>query len=1297
MKKLNLITGAILIAVVGWLIVITPRYSSATFPPPPAEEVDPGLEQSLQEKLAGYQSKLAGAEEIGFTIDHVIPSTDGLSALLWLAPVDKATDEIIATEPALAIGIKDDSKTLGWKVVLQSDQDWSQEMSRFPSEQLPEDMQNFLYGSLNEVGGTLDSTLDATVYRGYKLPWAANTSKRLTGSIGHFLIYNSCSEINCRYAYDFADGTMFPLLAAKGGDVWMASWTCPNGNENCNNYLVIRDQSTSPTTYQLYLHMAYNSIPTELRTKGATVRQGQFIGNVDDTGYSSGHHLHFHVHTNSTWYWGPSVDIRFDDVSVNVGQPRTCYEASRFPAYGTQCADSYVSGNVGTNPGTAKLTAPANGAVITNSIFDVNGTAADDRGVVKVQVIGRNMGGPWVVMDTPSLSNNAFEADVNTCSGGLQNGLVDIAVRVFDYEGNISEPQGVRSIVKSYNCPPPTPAACTPSADQITIYSEPNYLGACKKLNVSNSTVYSGGSFSPVLEKEIASLQVGANVRAFVSDAAMSYNTTDSSGIPVIGAPGRIEGFEKSDPNLLDNPIGSNTIVSIIVQPKTMWVAEIDAFVFPPMTQWQQATFTTQDSLGITFYEPGGVLHKAFIQKKVGTSWVTYREVDDLRVPGASLGSLLPGEYRFLGCGKSSVSSWNCGNTTPPGYEFKVVSAPFANQTVKSVPYTASLDASSNEWTTSGLWRWSGDLSDGRKGYIYNNGTSYNTGTNYGSLTSPLIQVPSTGGATLRFKYRYSTESSYPHWDQRWVQIAEDGGEFLNVLQLWDDPANFWLDSPEIDLSAYAGKKIRVRFFFFTIDGQANSGTGWQIDQISVDQTSMKYICPDTNSTLATAEAVSINQTITGHKICPAGDIDYFKFSGTKGDQLGIWVDAVRDGSSLDPVLSLLDANGSLIYENDDQVDYVVQDSLISVILPETATYYVKVKAWNHPGAGGGDHPYTLHIYKDALPPTIQVVSPISMWPTDAPFSFIVEGSDANSRVMQMDFYWHPADWTNGTWKLLGSDYNGADGWSMLVNPAELGTLKNSALYVEARDAGGNVGGDYRVATQIDSTAPMINLPPLAVEQRSTAINVKFSVTDLETGVKSLSLMVSEDGGAWQTIGDIAAGDNSIWYVGKPGKTYKFQVEAQDGAGNQAVKSVTTKVAATCQADSYEPDDNPLTNGTKLLLSQPQEHNLCAAGDDVDWFAFDAVAEQTYTIAAASLGGGAAFRLELHDASGNNEIASAFSANFGQSAAIFWKAPASGKYYVKVQPVVLGLSGTDVNYRMSLHETIIYYFPLAGN
>ena len=236
---------------------------------------------------------------------------------------------------------------------------------------------------------------------GYYLPYAAGTSRWLEGSISHFqsipeLGYPSCSQEYCRYAYDFTDAWHFPLLASKDGTVVASRDSCSDGNSGCTNYIVLHNASEG--TYQIYLHLANGTIPNKL-TPGTAVQGGQYLGDSDDTGYSTSQHVHFMV-TNSIWlggdgyYWGRSIDIRFADVAINNGIPRTCYEVTQFQIYdgATECLgnksdprnpanDWFVSGNVGAYPPTGALTQPAAGAVVAsgnNPLIDVTATASDD-------------------------------------------------------------------------------------------------------------------------------------------------------------------------------------------------------------------------------------------------------------------------------------------------------------------------------------------------------------------------------------------------------------------------------------------------------------------------------------------------------------------------------------------------------------------------------------------------------------------------------------------------------------------------------------------------------------------------------------------------------------------------------------------------------------------------------------------------------------------------------------------------------------------------------------------------------
>lgn len=270
-------------------------------------------------------------------IDNIAFSEDRAQAAVWLAFRDPETGEIVATEPALAIANR---RETGWQVTTMVEDTWFSDLAGLSNSLLSEEMRADFSAPPQQ------SVSAAAAISGYKLPWAGGTYNGITGSIGHVYTYKSCPT-TCLYAFDFANGTMWPIVAARAGKVKYAKWDVPNGSTNATNYIVLEDSSTSPTTYQVYYHLAQDSIPEALRTIGKVVNQGQFIGTADDTGYSTGHHLHFHVHTTPNAVWGTSVDITFSDVLMNGGRPRTCAEARDYPEHGSQCVNGnmLLSGN----------------------------------------------------------------------------------------------------------------------------------------------------------------------------------------------------------------------------------------------------------------------------------------------------------------------------------------------------------------------------------------------------------------------------------------------------------------------------------------------------------------------------------------------------------------------------------------------------------------------------------------------------------------------------------------------------------------------------------------------------------------------------------------------------------------------------------------------------------------------------------------------------------------------------------------------------------------------------------------
>ena len=442
--------------------------ASAWQPPQPAS---PELKAMLWEAFTRRVEQLRPGESLTFALftpelDEAFLSPDGTAAVLWLALRDD-TGRRLASEPGMVLAVLRSGE---WQAILPGDPDWEQSLAAIPINMLPAEQRPAEVASEPAPGAIT----------GYYLPYVAGTARWLEGSIGHFqdipwLGYPSCLEVYCRFAYDFTDDAHFPLVASKGGTVVASRDSCPDGGTNCTNFIVLRDPNN--LTYQLYLHMAHGTIPNAL-TPGTAVVRGQYLGDTDDTGYSTSQHVHFMV-TNSVWlvddgyYWGASIDIRFADVLINNGVPRTCYEVTQFPIYGgaTDCLgdkndplnpnnDWFTSGNVGAFPPSGTLTRPTDGQIVAtgaNPLMDVTATVSDDVHVDAAQLLVYQNGG-WSNLGpkvTQPLSPGVFDWDVNLCQTGGFNGSLQIGLSIWDHEGNRSAPLAVRTILVDHACPPP--------------------------------------------------------------------------------------------------------------------------------------------------------------------------------------------------------------------------------------------------------------------------------------------------------------------------------------------------------------------------------------------------------------------------------------------------------------------------------------------------------------------------------------------------------------------------------------------------------------------------------------------------------------------------------------------------------------------------------------------------------------------------------------------------------------------------------------------------------------------------
>jgi murein DD-endopeptidase MepM/ murein hydrolase activator NlpD len=1272
-------------------------------PPPPQQ----ALEKALQDAIAEREDAVMGFVVYQVRIDRVVYDPSGNLAVLWLAMVDRQTGEVLESEPGLAIAQRA-SATEPWKISMQVDSDWIATLEMVPDTLL----------SVDQRPAFAPPPVQAVVqtFSGYYLPWAYGTSRRLTQSIGHKYIYGNCPT--CLYSFDFADGTMFPLLAAKGGVVKYVSWSCPNNDHNCNNYLVLEDSSTSPVSYQLYLHLAYNSIPPALRQVGTPVQQGQFIGNVDNTGASTGHHLHFHVHTTPGSWFGTSQDITFLDVDINGGRPRMCVETQlspSLPGWYPDChpgGDWFTSGNVGANPPSAGLVIPANGSSITQQTVTLGGTATDNVGIARVEILA-NWQGSWQtvapIVYNPAQSSVTFVASVDLCALGIANGPVDFAVRAWDVEGNVTPGlPGVRSVAKNFACPQQVQTTCEPGPNEVALFADPGYQGACEVFdattnNGSGAGWYTSSNLGLVGNNNAASLKVGSNVRAIV------YDNSNFTGRPAA--------FESNQANFEDDRLGGNDRLSaLIVQPRS---TAPDAPVIDSPRNGTELAPTAADSLVAAWWRGSAVDYRATLSGPVSKStpgWIVANNW--------SLGSLPPGNYTL------TVQARNSGGTSQASLNFSVAAGSLPGNTV-SAPYTANFEDGAPGWLASGLWRQAqttdyvpplgsavlnldddvefdrksveqqgqlapgfGELQALNRYFASNNGVDYASSQIWGSdLTSPPIALPAGSRWYLRFDTYTHTESSYPIWDRRLVQISINGGPFEDFYPLWDEPQQFWGSSPALDLSPYAGQTVRIRFHFDTIDSYYNSYAGWWIDNFRITNEAPPSDCVDPipNDAVTEAQPLPLNQPVSG-QICPAGDVDFFRFDGTAGQQVAFDVDAQSLGSALDPYLYLYDASGGLIVGQDDEVPYEQIDPRLGYTLPQDGSYYLKIKAWNHPGAGGSNFFYTLRAVQDVQPPQVVISTPNGNAIPAGAFTLTASAFDeGGSGLARVDFYVHRPNWEVNQWLFLGSDSDGSDGYRWTIDPAQLGSLVGGALYVRAVDGAGNSWGDLRVGLQIgsDSTPPQVAWQPVSNPLPSSAILLQWSGSDAESGLDHYELAYQLAGASWQTWGSLSAETTQAWFLGAPATIYNVQLTGVDRAGNRASVTQTLVFDAACAPDAFE-DGDDLPGSAPLGGLEWSEHTLCPAQDD-DWLRV-IVTRDGLSAQAEPLGGGAAVILEFYDASGQVLLARQVAGGLQQPTSLALPLP-PGEYRLRIRPLYPTLAGSAARVRVRVIDGLLLFLP----
>lgn len=1007
-----------------------------------ASSLQPGglVEQAVQQAIAdAIRAQRADEPALALfetRIEGLRISQDQTWAVAWMTPVDPDTQQVIPTEPGLALVKRVNGQ---WQVFLPSALGWVDALRQAPTELVPQERKD---GWLMMADARPLAAGPSAPLGGYRLPYAGGETMRLTQSVGHDRYTASGSA---HFSFDFATpgypSKMFNVHAARSGVVRRVHWDQANGSEaDPGNYIVLEDTGTTPTSYQLYLHLAQDSIPENLRVIGTAVQRGQFLGIADDTGASSGNHLHFMVHTNPSSYWGTGVDIVFEDVTINGGRPR-------IPSDRSYCKSSdvcdtfqsdYVSNNYFSSDSVApigNLTSPLAGETLAGTSADLNAWVLDEgSGIASAQFIAR-LNGSWQPVGSPT-TGNLLSMAWNLCAAGAPEGPLDVALSIRDRAGNNAPGlPGLTHFSWQGGCASPLPA-CSPNANQAALFAEKDYRGACVTLDVGSYPTAS--SLGAVGDNAASSLLLGANVQATL------FNDPNLQG-------GRGETFTRSDANLADNPIGKNAVSALVVQTR-------GAAPSAPLPVWPPdgASFASDATLGLSWQDRAGAVQfqARLLQNGAAVQTSPWLNENTWRASRLPVGNYT---WQVKARGETLESDWSAARS------LQIAPAAVASPAVDA-PYSPTFESAAPGWTASPGWSLTGAVNhtpQGNQSWAYApGGETYNTGAaNAGWLTSPPIRLPARGASFLRFWYQYETESSEAHWDQRWVQISVDGGPFIDLAQLSGDPPNHWLQSPAYSLAAYAGKTVQARFFFASLDPLYNGYRGWFIDDVSLTSEAPPA-CSDADDQPSLATPIQYGASVPA-AICPSGEVDYYAFQGSAGDTLGAWLEAKVNGSPLDGYLSLLDADGrSVLEKNDDQVQYQRPDPWLTYRLARSGTYYLKVTPWDHPSAGGPAYTYTLRLVKDTQRPTGSFITPGPNHSLDgAPAAIQVQAADAQSGVSHVVFLWHASDWQGSDWVALGEDWDGRDGWGLTIPAEPPRSLPGGSVYVKIYDWAGNWTG----------------------------------------------------------------------------------------------------------------------------------------------------------------------------------------------------------------------------------------------
>ncbi|MFQ5595987.1 MAG: clostripain-related cysteine peptidase, partial [Anaerolineae bacterium] len=327
-------------------------------------------------------------------------------------------------------------------------------------------------------------------------------------------------------------------------------------------------------------------------------------------------------------------------------------------------------------------------------------------------------------------------------------------------------------------------------------------------------------------------------------------------------------------------------------------------------------------------------------------------------------------EQDYEGVWIDDITLWIYTESEPPATTNLIQNSDFETGDLTAWSATGSTDVFDVNANSGGYSAWLGGIDDASDA-LYQ-----------------VFDVPATGvnEARINFWFELDGEETAFEADTFCAGIARDSDEELLIdLGCMDgtESTNGW---SEVDYTLSGSELLTVAgetvYIVFSLETDGSLPTSVWVDDVAfiIQTGGTAGDGHEDNDSPSTATALSFDTPITDLTIDPAGDFDYFAFSGSSGQTITIDIDAASNGSSLDSYLWLMDTDGeTVLAENDDDGNSF--DSYLTHTLPAAGAYYAVVSSYG--GDGDRSFFYSISLTAGGSPPPTPPPTPTTPPPSD--------------------------------------------------------------------------------------------------------------------------------------------------------------------------------------------------------------------------------------------------------------------------------------------------------------------------